>query len=629
MGATRAVRRVTPYVLEEDAPLLPRKESRYEHLSVFDGADPFAFPPERKSLQYDAVAFLHERTIPLTTPVVAVVLRAMSTIDRSWPVATAVVGATSAGTMVWRFGGHLMVSVVAKATFGLVPDGPMTRLAPEPIQRSERADRGPMGSITRTSELAPPLREVDVLMTGHAYPPHPGATEAAVRLTVQTESAILLDRLVYAVGDPNPSNGGRAALRRTSLGYERAYGGIGFSENPLGIGYGANANEAPNLIDPRSATGVASFSPVPASFPSRKQLLGELPRSALGERIVEFPDSFDWRYFQAAPPSQRLVGTRGGEWLTLEGVFPAYARMQTQLPNLSASACVLSYHDRALDVPELVALRLDTVHVDADEGTCQLVFRGSFPLADAEALDALLVVAAIEAAGAPIAWPPASAFDAAALRGADGLAMRVPEGARLTSEDAVAETMAADALAARHEGTVALGPGSPIPGLGASAPFAITRPGGSSAQPLIPGAPWARAEALPVPLAPEASPVTGETTMPIEPPSVVRERELRRKREEERERREQELARQRLEAQEAALERERIDAEERRRATEEALRARQEAEARREAQAEQFRLEQEAAKRDAEQRAAQKAAERRDQAEQVKRNLYGAFRKKD
>jgi hypothetical protein len=623
--------RMPSHVLDEDVGLLARQEPRHQNLGAFEHADSLAFSPERGGLQYDAIACPHRRTIPLTTPVVATVLQAMSTIDRSWPVATAVVGATSAGTVVWRFGGYLMVTVVAKASFALVPDGPMSRLVPESFHRSERADRGPMASVTRTCELAPQLREVDVLMTGHAHPPHAGATEAAVRLAVQTESALLLDRVLYAVGDPDPATGGRVALRPTPLGYERAYGGIGFADNPLGVGYGANANEAPNLVNPRSSTEVASFAPIPASFPTRKQLLGDLPRSALSERILELPDAFDWSYFQAAPRPQRLTSLRGGEWLTLEGVFPAMSRLQTQLPRLDAAAQVHSFAPRGVQVPEVVPLRLDTVHVDADEGSCHLVFRGSFPLADEEALDSLLVVAALEPAGATIAWPHATAFDGASLQSPDATATRVPAVRRASSEDAIAETIAADAVDGRHEGTVALGPGAPMPGLGAGAPFALARPGGSSAQPAIPGAPWASSEGVPEVVMPSPSPVRGEATMAVEPPSVVREREEREQRklrEQERELREQELARQRREAQEAEHERERVEAEARRRAADDAERARREAKARREAEAEHFRLEQEAAKRDAEQRAAQKAAERREQTEQVKRNLYGAFKKK-
>src|SRR5262249_33306206 len=59
-------------------------------------------------------------------------------------------------TVLWRMKGQLQLTVIAKATFLLVPDGPMQLAEPEPIVSSEVHHRNvPTRSVCRTSDLAP------------------------------------------------------------------------------------------------------------------------------------------------------------------------------------------------------------------------------------------------------------------------------------------------------------------------------------------------------------------------------------------------------------------------------------------------------------------------------------------
>lgn len=615
-------------MLELHERALARKRAKHVDLGFRRDREPLALAPERVDVDGNAVSWFHGGTIPLTTRVVAVVLSPMSRLDAPWPVATTALGGCHAGTVLWRFGGQRMVTVVAKASFALTADADMTLIAPEPLHRSERQEGGPMSSVRRASEVAPQLRFVDVTMSGHAHPPYLGATEVAVRLAIQTGTSVLLDRLVYAVGDPDPATGGRHPMRPVPLGYERAYGGIGCGDNPLGVGFGANAHEAPNLVDPRGAEQVAALTPIPAVFPCRKHRLGPLPRSALGEPVIALPDDFDWDYFQSAPAAQRMPMLQGGEWLMLEGVFPGVPRLQTRLPDLTAVARVYVAGGHATQAPELLPLRIDTVHVDADEGTCHVVWRASFALPEEEAVDALSLAVALGSASLPVAWPDASAvFAQARPRPANPYADETPT--FVPSEPfepalGTDATMAAEALVAPvspfFEGTMALAPGGLGRSISDAVPFAIAAPKGVSTGPAIPDAPWAP----PSDDGPRAGSMrtSGEETVALTNVDAQREALEKAQREAE-ERRLAEEARIRGE-----LERERQAAEERRLAEEAAERARKEAEDRRLAEAEKFRREQEEAQREAERRAAQKAAERREQTDQVKRNLYGAFKRK-
>jgi hypothetical protein len=571
----------------------------------------------------------------LTTTGVAVVLFWMSELDRSWPVATVALGDCTVGTVLWRYGGQSMVTVICKGSFSIVAGGEMSPAPPEPLQRADRQSGGPMSSTRRACELYPQLRAVDVVMTGFAYPPHEGATQASVRLSLQGATGTLLDKLAYAVGARDRATGSVSPLRGPiPLGYERAYGGIGCADNPLGVGFGANADDTPNLVDAVRYDQVASFSAIPAVFPARKHLLGDTPRSALSQPILELPDNFDWSYFQAAPLSQRIASLRGGEWLSLENVFPGAPLVQSRIPQLNAFAQVHSFHGRPLQVPELAQLTIDMVQLDTEEQRCHIVWRGSFPLAEEAAAPYLVVVAGLESPSEPIAWPDRHEL---------GFVERettVPtvDGVRYQPEvEFGADTVGAELVsvlplpegAGSFEGTVALSAGVPMPSPNAAAPFALAavKSGVRERVLSVPGAPWASSPAASI-----AAPEFGSMTLSAEAQSEKNEALARARREEEAERaRAAELAREReaqaQRAQQAEAEARRV-AQEQQEAKEAAERARAEAELRRQQEAEKFKADQRAAELEAERRAAAKFIEKREQTDQVKRNLYGAFKRK-
>lgn len=580
------------------------------NLFVKSERDPGAI--ETMKLNGDSLADLHEGTILLTTPVVAVVLSAMAMLDKPWPVMTTAVGDCAAGSVLWRFRGQLMMTVVAKASFELALDRTMTRIAPEPIQRTERQDGGVMSSVRRACELAPQLRWVDVTMNGFAHPPHEGVKEMPVRLAIQREGGVLLDRVVFAVGAPDPSTGGRLPLKPVSLGYERAFGGIGHAENPLGVGFGANAEQSPNLVDPRNGEAVAALSPLPTLFPVRKHLLGGSPRISFNEVIVEIPEELDWDYFQSAPRAQRIESLAGGDWLTLEGVFPGGVRVQSQLPQVSATARIYGVDTNALGLPEELALRLDMLHVDAEEGRCHLVWRGSFPVDEALIVGGLTLAVAVESTESPVHWPEAPEMEADAITCAPPASLS-PHA--LMGMDA---TMAADPAKLTEpppfEGTIALGAiDRATPGHD-HAPFMLSRPSDRTGLPAIPGAPWASESTAADRTLPTG---VGESTVALGHHDGKLD-EL------EEERRRAEVEQSLLQR----LERDRREAEERRAADEAARLAKAEAEERQRAAEEKFRIEQIQAELHAKKRAEELALKRREKSDDVKRKLYGAFRKK-
>lgn len=313
------------------------------------------------------------------------------------PALVAPVGDTACAHVVWRRGGQLYLTVVAKGTFAIVPNGVMTPAPPEPVVTAEaHHGNNPLRSVRATSELAPYLRRADVLLTGHACAPEGTTVEAMwVRLAI-FRGAMLLDKTVLVCDE--------APFERIPLVYERAYGGIGCEDNPLGVGIEAGGERrAPNLVDPGDATRPACFAPISKAWPVRKRLLGGLSRRALEGPVAEIPPAFDWTYFQAAPADQRIDYLQGGEWVLLQGMHPAMQQVRSAVPQARAMARIHGLPTAPEGQP--LALAADTLRIDADAMTCSIVWRGSLTVADEATLAKLFVLVGIELPGRPLVWP--------------------------------------------------------------------------------------------------------------------------------------------------------------------------------------------------------------------------------
>src|SRR4051812_1755422 len=157
------------------------------------------------------------------------------TIDRARAVRIFPVGPVAAGAIAWRTQGELTLTLIVKATFNLVPRGDMTLAEPEEIVVAEVHHRdNPMRSIRLSSDLAPRLARADVMLTGHACTPAGRrAPVQPVRLAVYRGQA-LVDKTLHVHGDRK--DGVPQPFDRIPLVYERAFGGIGWQGNPLGVG---------------------------------------------------------------------------------------------------------------------------------------------------------------------------------------------------------------------------------------------------------------------------------------------------------------------------------------------------------------------------------------------------------
>jgi uncharacterized protein YjbI with pentapeptide repeats len=328
----------------------------------------------------------------------------------SWPVEVVPLNPVSCASALWRMDGFLRVTVVVKATFGLVPDGPARLIAPEEIvARDRHHDKNPASSVEAAGEIAPYLPKAGVVLVGHAYGPSGRAVPAmSARLCIFRERA-LLDKTVHVFGDRAAANpGSPRPFQRMPLRYERAYGGAGFDANPVGTGVVAGS-ALPNLVDPADARRIAGFGPIAASWPARRSLLDPAARARVTEKIPDLGSRFAFGYFQPAPLDQQLEAIEGDEWIILDGLHPALARVRSRLPSVRGAARVMS----GSGPHQPLELSADLLVIDADRQVCSVIWRGHLVVGEGEsALSRLRIYAGVEMPGRPLAWPEASAVAA-------------------------------------------------------------------------------------------------------------------------------------------------------------------------------------------------------------------------
>lgn len=316
-------------------------------------------------------------------------------------------GPAVAAAVAWRFRGEVRVTAVVKATFSFAGvGGTLTRAEPQPIASNDvHHGRNPTRSVRLPSDLAPYLRRADVVFTGSSYAPE-RMESWRVRFGISDGAKALFDKTLLI-----RKKGGAT---RVPVDYEHAFGGFGYDPNPYGEGFEDEESDDLNVLDPADPRRTAGFAPLSSSMAARKNLLGPLPLPAFGREVVSLPDGFDFTYFQAAPPDQRVDFLRGDEWILLGGLHPSHASLHMRLPGARGLARIYGLSGAGIADGKPLSMHADALAVLGDEERVTLSFRGSFSIADERALPSLLLAAGVETPGASIVWPSAEELAQAA-----------------------------------------------------------------------------------------------------------------------------------------------------------------------------------------------------------------------
>jgi len=305
----------------------------------------------------------------------------------------------------WHNAGVLRATIIVKITLGLLHERtawPTTTV--DLVVEDRRRDANPLSSLVEAAETPPYLPNAGVILFANAFAPQgrPAAAMSA-RLALFREHS-LIDKTVHIFGEraanapqhPRP-------FERVPLVYERTWGGPGSEDNPVGVPAGASS--LPSICDPTNPTKSAGFGPISRQWPHRKRLLGAADLTRIEAPVAEFPNGFDFRYYNPAPTDQQIEFLRGDEWIVLDGMHPTLPRVQSRLPQMRGKACVYFVSTNTVNHTQFVDLVQDMLVIDADELVASVVFRGSIQLDSLDVLPRLRVFADVELPGNPTRWP--------------------------------------------------------------------------------------------------------------------------------------------------------------------------------------------------------------------------------
>ncbi len=256
-------------------------------------------------------------------------------------------------------------------------------------------------------DQAMPKLRGEVVVWGRAYPAQPPKPTAVVHVHMGA-----VDKTLYVIGDRTWHRGvptDPVPFGEMPVTWTRAFGGEGYGLNPTGKGFvdaGKDGCALPNVEDPRHLLRSPRDRPAPAGlagqdmmWPERRKLLGTYGKKWLETRYPGFPEDMQWSAMNLAPDDQQIQGFfRGDEAFSVDGMHPTRARVEGRLPGVSTRAFVVA---KGSDAPTEVTTRLDTVWLLPHLERGVLVFRGLTRVAEDDAHDVAVVLAALETMGAP------------------------------------------------------------------------------------------------------------------------------------------------------------------------------------------------------------------------------------
>ncbi|CAI1706871.1 Uncharacterized protein conserved in bacteria [Serratia ficaria] len=200
----------------------------------------------------------------------------------------------------------------------------------------------------RVLDLAEPKPFAEYLLAGHA-----GIGEETTALDVSATVGSL-SRRWRVQGEASQTSLQVQPFLRMPLDHPQSYGGEGCTDNPLGRGH--QDGRSPQLMSVRNDvlqrhSPLAAPGPVPQHFPLRKAWLDRVAPDMAGKAYLEsifpgYPQALDLRYFQLAPPEQRLSEAEWPDDVTFDlgGFRPKGQRIQGGYPGCALVCSIAKNH---------------------------------------------------------------------------------------------------------------------------------------------------------------------------------------------------------------------------------------------------------------------------------------------
>ncbi len=252
-----------------------------------------------------------------------------------------------------------------------------------------------------------PKKRGEFLVAGSAWPIS-NTDSTMCRARVQFGQ---LDKTLNVIGDryfrgQQPSE--PKSFKSIPLRWEFAFGGEGYSHNPLGTGFkpvvdqaGQKVHSLPNIEYPNEMIGLpgqrprpAGFGPVDGMWAQRTKKVGTYDQDWLKNDYPGFARDIDWTYFNVASEDQQSGEVfRGDESFLLEGLHPELPKIEGVLPGFKARCFIVR---SGSDELEELSCNLTTVWFFPDREHAVTIFHACAAVERPDAQDLAQVMIAAE-----------------------------------------------------------------------------------------------------------------------------------------------------------------------------------------------------------------------------------------
>ncbi|MFT3775067.1 MAG: DUF2169 domain-containing protein [Minicystis sp.] len=308
-------------------------------------------------------------------------------------------------TMLWMpQPGEWRRTVCVKATFSLLPEQEAALAgAQEAAHPDLYWERDPQASLYAPSDFVPFKPRADILLSGHAYAPGGAPVEDLyVELGVGSlrKGLRLTGDRVWVQSPRGLVPSAPIPFARLPIRYERASRrGDKLIAGHLPKVEPALHNPVPNIepADEQSPYATPGYGPIaPRRRALRHQLSEEVFQWTYRPATAPPPAGFDARFFNAAPLDQQVDRIEPASTIVLRHLHPRAPYLETRLP---ATQPRVFHLDATSGQPQEVALRCDTLWIDADRAIAVLSWRGAVAVKSPEERAAGKLLVASEAAG--------------------------------------------------------------------------------------------------------------------------------------------------------------------------------------------------------------------------------------
>lgn len=291
--------------------------------------------------------------------------------------------------------GRDQLVVAIKATYQIPEPGCEAQVAKvqQPLIEADisTGDSG-FSSVLYESDYVSYKPFCDVLLNGFAHAPFgEEVNELIVSLQVgkMHKSFRVIGHRTWGDLHPRP-------FYKMPISYDNAFGGTDITDqrkyrfyraNPIGTGYSYHQKEInecplPNteeinhpVKNPKGSYKPMAFGAIGRAWKPRVDYAGTYDNHWVENTMPFYPEDFDYRYFQAAPPDQQIPYLTGGERVVLKNL----SRNQTEsfvLPKQNVFV-IFSPH-RGSDI--VMRSVVDTLLIEPELGIFTMVSRVSLPL---------------------------------------------------------------------------------------------------------------------------------------------------------------------------------------------------------------------------------------------------------